>query len=79
MKAIARSTVLALAAFSTVSALAQPLSGDAPRTRDQVRQEAAAWIAAGYDPNDWLHYPDNAIRANRVITQRAAPAQPNER
>ncbi len=40
--------------------------------RAQVRQEFLAWRAAGYDPTDWLNYPDNAMRAGRIVAQRQA-------
>jgi hypothetical protein len=44
----------------------------APKTRAQVHEEFLAWRAAGYDPQDWLHYPDNAIAAGRVVAQQRA-------
>jgi hypothetical protein len=76
-----RRLMLGALAFScAASAFAQTASGpndpnnsndpNAPKTRAQVRQEFLAWYAAGYDPNDWLGYPDNAIRASRIIAQQ---------
>lgn len=66
----------AFAACFAASAMAQPMAPindpSAPKTRAQVKQEFLAWRAAGYDPNDWLDYPDNAIRAGRIVAQRAA-------
>lgn len=50
----------------------QPTDPSAPKTRAQVRQEFLMWRAAGYDPNDWLNYPDNAIAASRIVAQRQA-------
>ncbi len=35
-----------------------------------MRQEFLTWQATGYDPNDWLGYPDNAIRASRIVAQQ---------
>jgi hypothetical protein len=64
----------ALAFCCATSAFAQttsdPNDSNAPKTRAQVRQEFLAWHAAGYDPNDWLNYPDNAIRAGRIVAQQ---------
>jgi hypothetical protein len=64
----------ALILCSAGSALAQPGAYDpnAPKTRAQVRQEFLEWRAAGYDPNDWLNYPENAIAAGRIVAQRRA-------
>ncbi|VXB18937.1 conserved exported hypothetical protein [Burkholderia sp. 8Y] len=68
----------ALAACWAASALAQPLADDpsAPKTREQVRYDLRAWLAAGYDPNDWIHYPENAMRAGRIVAQRRADGPP---
>jgi hypothetical protein len=67
----------ALALCCAATAFAQPASGpgdpSAPKTRAQVRQEFLAWRAAGYDPYDWLNYPENAMRASRIVAQRETP------
>jgi hypothetical protein len=72
-----RALLGALAFCCAAAAFAQPASGpadpSAPKTRAQVRQEFLAWRAAGYDPNDWLGYPENAIRASRIVGQRDTP------
>jgi hypothetical protein len=44
----------------------------APRTRAEVIADLAAWRAAGYDPNDWIDYPENAIAAGRIVAARRA-------
>ncbi|BBU29316.1 hypothetical protein BTHE68_30500 [Burkholderia sp. THE68] len=66
----------ALALCCAASAFAQPQASpsdpNAPKTRAQVRQDFLLWRSAGYDPNDWLNYPDNALRASRIIAQRQA-------
>ncbi|MDR5828362.1 DUF4148 domain-containing protein [Caballeronia sp. LP006] len=66
--------LFATVASCAASALAQPVTpiGDpsAPKTRAQVKQEFLAWRAAGYDPNDWLNYPDNAMRAGQIVSQQ---------
>ncbi|MGF6753303.1 DUF4148 domain-containing protein [Paraburkholderia sp. GAS42] len=60
------------------SAFAQTPSGSydpsGPLTRAQVRADLVAWRAAGYDPLDWLDYPDNAIRAGRIVAAQRAKA-----
>ncbi|SAK74512.1 DUF4148 domain-containing protein [Caballeronia ptereochthonis] len=76
MTSISRIILGALALCCAASALAQPQAPandpNAPKTRAQVRQEFLLWRAAGYDPNDWLNYPDNALRASRIVAQRQA-------
>lgn len=46
----------------------------APKTRAEVRMDLADWRAAGYDPLDWIDYPDNAMRAGLIVNQRRAAA-----
>ena len=53
---------------------AQPYDPTAPLTRAQVRADLAQWRAAGYDPNDWINYPSNAIRAGRIVAEQRAHA-----
>ena len=70
------------AACSLVSAiaLAQQSKAPAPLTRAQVRAEIAEWRQAGYDPFEWLRYPDSAQRTAAIMAQRgdgagAAPSK----
>ena len=75
MSRIALGTVLAACCAST--AIAQASQGscnpNAPKTRAEVKADLNQWRAAGYDPLDWLDYPDNAQRAGRIVSlQRAA-------
>jgi hypothetical protein len=76
MSSIPRFIVGALALCCAASPLAQPQAQtsdpNAPKTRAQVQQDFLLWRSAGYDPNDWLNYPDNALRASRIIAQRQA-------
>jgi hypothetical protein len=48
----------------------QPTDPSAPKTRAQVRADLIEWLAAGYDPLDWLDYPENAQRAGRIVAQQ---------
>lgn len=58
--------------LASASAFAQPYNPSAPLTRAQVRADLADWRAAGYDPLDWLNYPENAQRAGAIVAQRRA-------
>jgi|GEM_PF-1503700 len=65
-----------LAAVSMSAAVAQssprPSDPSAPKTRAEVKADLAEWRAAGYDPLDWINYPNNAQRAARIVAQRHA-------
>ncbi|ANB76097.1 DUF4148 domain-containing protein [Paraburkholderia phytofirmans] len=64
-----------LAAVSMSTAVAQPArpyDPSAPLTRAQVKADLAEWRAAGYDPLDWIDYPDNALSAGRIVAARRA-------
>jgi hypothetical protein len=65
-----------LAAVSMSAAFAQtsarPYDPSAPKTRAEVRADLADWRAAGYDPLDWIDYPQNAQRAGRIVAARRA-------
>ncbi|CAD6507907.1 DUF4148 domain-containing protein [Paraburkholderia sabiae] len=56
------------------SAYAQVSSGStdpsAPRTRAQVVAELNEWFAAGFNPEEWAHYPDNAEAAALIVARR---------
>ena len=66
--------LLAAVSMSTAFAQTSARSNDpsAPKTRAQVRADLADWRAAGYDPLDWIDYPDNAQRAGRIVAARRA-------
>jgi hypothetical protein len=65
-----------LAALGMSAALAQApaqtFNPSAPKTRAQVRADLRDWRAAGYDPLDWIDYPENAQRAGRIVAARRA-------
>jgi hypothetical protein len=47
----------------------------APVTRAEVRAELVALEKAGYNPNDWINYPENLQAAQqRVDAERIAQA-----
>jgi hypothetical protein len=66
--------LLAAVSISTAWAQtqAQPWDPSAPKTRAQVRADLLEWRAAGYDPLDWIDYPENAQRAGRIVAARRA-------
>lgn len=77
MKIVSRiglGALLAAACMSTAFAQtsARPYDPSAPKTRAEVKADLAAWRAAGYDPLDWINYPDNALRAGRIVAARRA-------
>lgn len=41
-----------------------------PVTRAQVREELAQLEKAGYNPSDWLHYPENLHNAETIVAQQ---------
>ncbi|WP_322107120.1 DUF4148 domain-containing protein [Paraburkholderia sp. J41] len=70
LKAAALAAIIAVPAVSFAQAQNQQ-----PLTRAQVRGELAQLRAAGYDPSDWMHYPDNIQAAEaRVQAEKANTA-----
>lgn len=57
---------------ASVAALAQPYNAQGPLTRAQVRADFIEWRQAGYDPLDWIDYPENAQHAGAIVAQRRA-------
>ena len=77
MKTVSRvglGALLAAVSISTAFAQTQGRSYDpsAPKTRAEVRADLIEWVAAGYDPLDWINYPENAQRAGRIVAARRA-------
>ncbi|WP_091996082.1 DUF4148 domain-containing protein [Paraburkholderia lycopersici] len=64
--------VAAACCFASAAALAQPYTASTPLTRAQVRADLIEWRQAGYDPLDWIDYPENAQRAGAIVAQRRA-------
>ncbi|MEM5329459.1 DUF4148 domain-containing protein [Paraburkholderia sp. JHI2823] len=62
--------------FASAAALAQPYDQSGPLTRAQVRADLIEWRQAGYDPMDWVNYPENAQRAGAIVAQRRASRAP---
>jgi hypothetical protein len=65
--AVVAATILAAPALSFAQ------QSNAPVTRAEVRAELAALEKAGYNPNDWMDYPENLQAAQqRVDAERVA-------
>ena len=74
-----RSCVRAAIAVSILGATTVALGQQAERapvSRAQVRAELAQLRCAGYDPNDWLHYPANIQAAEQRIRAAASEGGP---
>jgi hypothetical protein len=78
MKAISNISLgVLLAACCITSALAQTqgtCNPNGPKSRAEVRADLRQWLAAGYDPLDWIDYPENAQRAGLIVAQQRAAA-----
>jgi hypothetical protein len=66
MKSLLGAVVLAgIVAFPAISY--SQTQQQSPVTRAEVRSELAQVRAAGYNPNDWVHYPQNIQAAEARI------------
>ncbi|WP_213301302.1 DUF4148 domain-containing protein [Paraburkholderia sacchari] len=73
MKSLIKAAVFA--AIVAVPALSFAQAQQQPVTRAEVRAELAQLRAAGYDPSDWMHYPQNIQAAEaRVAAEKANTA-----
>ncbi|WP_118183372.1 DUF4148 domain-containing protein [Paraburkholderia phosphatilytica] len=64
------------ASVAHAQTVAQPYDQSAPLSRAQVRADLRDWLAAGYDPFDWIDYPENAQHAARIVFERRRQAMP---
>jgi hypothetical protein len=75
MKSLLKAAVVAAIIAVPAAAFAQAQADQQPVTRAQVRTELAQLRAAGYDPSDWMHYPENIQAAEaKVAAEKAATA-----
>ncbi|WP_310633522.1 DUF4148 domain-containing protein [Paraburkholderia sp.] len=63
--------VVAIAAIVAAPAVSFAQSQQ-PVTRAEVRAELAQLRAAGYDPSDWMHYPENIQAAEAKVAAEKA-------
>jgi len=59
--------VVALAALVAAPVVSFAQSNQQPLTRAQVRAELVQLEKAGYNPNDWMNYPENIQAAQAKI------------
>ncbi|VWC65487.1 MULTISPECIES: DUF4148 domain-containing protein [Burkholderia] len=64
MKSLIKAVALAALVAAPVVSFAQ---SQQPLTRAQVRAELAQLEKAGYNPNDWMNYPENIQAAQAKI------------
>jgi hypothetical protein len=70
MKSLIEAAVIAALITAPLAAFAQ---SNQPLTRAEVRADLVQVEKAGYNPNDWIHYPDNIQAAEaRVAAQKGA-------
>ncbi|KPJ34149.1 hypothetical protein BMUNKI379_14165 [Burkholderia multivorans] len=72
MKSLIKAVALAALVAAPVVSFAQ--SNQQPLTRTQVRAELVQLEKAGYNPNDWLNYPENIQAAQAKIAAANADA-----
>lgn len=73
MKTLIKAVAIAAALAAPVVSFAQ--SNNQPLTRAQVRADLERVMKAGYNPSDWLHYPQNIQAAEARIAAEDAAAQ----
>lgn len=72
MKRFAQAAVIAALVSAPLVSFAQ---SSQPVTRAQVRAELVAVEKAGYQPRDWLHYPENLQAAEAKVAAEKATGQ----
>lgn len=61
---------VAIAAVLAAPAIAFAQDTNQSPTREQVGEELTQLEQAGYNPNDYIHYPANIQRAETVVAQQ---------
>ncbi|WP_206952187.1 DUF4148 domain-containing protein [Trinickia acidisoli] len=74
MNALIKQIAVAVALVAPVAAFAQ---SNQPVTRAQVRADLVRLEQAGYNPLDWLHYPENIQAAEQRVSAQEGAAQSN--
>lgn len=72
MKSFTRIVLIAALFAAPVASFAQ---SSQPVSRAQVRADLAQLEKAGYDPHDWIHYPENIQAAEAKVAEQNATAQ----
>jgi hypothetical protein len=72
MKSFIEAAVIAALIAAPLAAFAQ---SSQPLTRAEVRADLGQVEKAGYNPNDWIHYPDNIQAAEARVAAEKGAAQ----
>jgi Domain of unknown function (DUF4148) len=72
MKSFTRMVLIAALVAAPVASFAQSSQSV---SRAQVHAELAQLEKAGYDPRDWVHYPENIRAAEAKVAAQNATAQ----
>lgn len=72
MNALKQIVVAVALVAPMVSSFAQ---SNQPVTRDQVRSDLTRLERAGYNPRDWMHYPENIQAAEQRVAAQEGIAQ----
>jgi hypothetical protein len=72
MKSLIEAAVIAALITAPLAAFAQ---SSQPLTRAYVRADLVQVEKAGYNPNDWIHYPDNIQAAEARVAAQKGTAQ----
>jgi hypothetical protein len=67
MKSFFKAAAFAVATLAVGTPLASFAQTAQPLTRDEVRADLVRAEQAGYNPNDWVHYPENSQAAEARI------------
>jgi hypothetical protein len=73
MKSFTKMVLVAALIAAPVASFAQSSQSV---SRTQVHAELAQLEKAGYDPRDWMHYPENLQAAEAKVAAQSATAQP---
>ncbi len=73
MKSLIKAVAVAVVLTAPLASFAQ--SNQQPLTRAQVRAELVQLEKAGYNPNDWVNYPENIQAAQAKIAAQNTGAQ----
>jgi hypothetical protein len=73
MKSLIKAVAVAVVLTAPLASFAQ--SNQQPLTRAQVRAEVVQLEKAGYNPNDWVNYPENIQAAQAKIAAQNTGAQ----
>ena len=72
MKSFIEAAVIAALIAAPLAAFAQ---SSEPLTRAEVRADLVKVEKAGYNPNDWIHYPENIQAAEARVAAEHGGAQ----